>query len=258
MEAAISLLAFFIIFLNVKLSKWLFKEKRNKISETDGEKIYFWGILLLAGFGIFYFIATIDTIDSDAAKWFLLCYIIVVYSFKTFMEWKYLNESKQYVIPLILMTVGVIYIFGIFLINEQIKYTTFQKIVADQLNEDSTVRSITIYINDLSGTFPDREASTTIKDKEIINHILADLSNLELRKEDSFQEYWEYSLRIVTTNQVEEDHYSTESFSVHVDRDYISISEGDADLYKIVTQSDFLKTIESLVESDEVDWDYKK
>ncbi|WP_188456902.1 DUF4181 domain-containing protein [Virgibacillus oceani] len=252
MGIAILFIVFALNFLNIKLSKWLFKENRNKLSDTDGKKIYIFGmtILLVVSFGFM-----ITFIDSEKAFiWTVTCILLVFSIFQSFMEWRYIKESKQFIIPVILIAVGMLCIYGVFFINEKMKYTTFQDVVSDQLNEESTVRSITIDINDFSGTLPKREASATIRDQDLINRILADFSDVELKKETGFRDYWDYTLRIITTNQVEEDHFSTESLYVHVDGDYISISEGNADVYKIVTQSNHLKTIESLVESDEVVW----
>ncbi|MFD1039714.1 DUF4181 domain-containing protein [Virgibacillus byunsanensis] len=162
MEAVLPVLALFLVILNFKLSRWLFKERRKRISETDGEIIHRWvGFALgIIGAGVYVYITVIA--ESTSVMWFFLCFILLLLSYQSFMEWKYLVGTKQFVIPLILMVLGITCIVGIFYINEQLKYTTFQKVVADQLNEDSTVRYITIYINDPTESIPKTEASTTI------------------------------------------------------------------------------------------------
>ncbi|MGY0694689.1 DUF4181 domain-containing protein [Virgibacillus sp. FSP13] len=258
MEVAIIYLAFFLAIMNFLLSRWLFGEKRKKISETDGETIHRWLTFLLVciGIGVYILIVRMDAVDSKVIMVFLLCFLVVMYGFQAYMEWKYLQGSKQFVIPLILMVVGVACILAIFFINNQMKYTTFSKVVSDQLNEETTVRSITIYQNHLSGDIPEREASATIKDNETIDRILEDFSDMELKKVDGFREYRKYRIRIVVTNQVAADHYSTESLTVGFDENYLTTSEGYHGVYEIVSEIDQMKTIESLVKSGEIDWEY--
>lgn len=257
MAAAISLLAIILLIMNYLLSTWLFGEKRKKISDTDGENIHRW-VLVLIGIIVLIFSTVINRIDSNYVIWFLLGLLVVLCAFQSFMEWKYLKESKQHVIPLILMVFGVICAIGIIVINEQMKYTTFQEVVSDQLNEETTVRSISIYVNDFSNNVLEREAKTTINDEKIIDRILEDLSNLELKKDNDFRNYGDYTIRFVTTNQVEEDHYSTESWYIDLTENYAIITEGSPGSYEIVSETGHLKTIKSLIGSEEVDWEFEE
>ncbi|WP_106497265.1 DUF4181 domain-containing protein [Lentibacillus sp. Marseille-P4043] len=258
MQVAIVCLAFFLAIMNFQLSRWLFGEKRKKISETDGETIHRWLTFLLVciGIGVYIFIVRMDAVDSKAIMVFLLCFLVVMYVFQAFMEWKYLQGSKQYVIPLILMVVGAACLLAIYFINDQMKYTTFSEVVSDQLNEETTVRSITIYQNDLTGDIPERKASAAIKDEEMLDRIVEDFSDMELKKMDGFPEYRKYRVRIVVTNQVATDHYSTESLTVGFNENYLTTSAGSNGVYEIVDGTDQTKTIESLVKSGEIDWEY--
>ncbi|MFD1039713.1 hypothetical protein ACFQ3N_15100 [Virgibacillus byunsanensis] len=80
---------------------------------------------------------------------------------------------------------------------------------------------------------------------------------MELKKVEGYYKYRDYILQIVTTNQVKEDHYSTESIYIDLDNGYINISEGYPGSYEVVSDTNHLQTIESLVENEEVDWDYR-
>lgn len=179
-------LVIFLIILDRQLSKWLFGEKRQKISESDGETIHKWGIGILAfvGVGVYILIDIFISENYITVYWMGLIFILIIlmFSLEAFLEWKYLKDSKQYLIPLLLIGISVAGMAGIFFIEHQMKYTTFPEVVPVQLNEVTTIRSISITINDLSGSLPDREAKTTIENGKMIEQILDDFSEMELKK----------------------------------------------------------------------------
>jgi hypothetical protein len=103
----VKFLAFFIIliifslFIDKFLRKWLGVEKK-KISETSGKNIDRWG----RGIILFIFLCTLPFAveDRNVIKWYWICFLIVSMGFQLFMEWKYLKNSKEYVITVITLT----------------------------------------------------------------------------------------------------------------------------------------------------------
>jgi len=101
---------------------------------------------------------------------------------------------------------------------------------------------------DFSGNMPERKASVTIEEEEIIERILEDFSGLELKKDYDIQNiYRDYQIEIVVTNQIKEKHFSTTIIRFDLDKNYVND-------YQIVSETNHLKTIEYLVENDEIDW----
>ncbi|RIW37276.1 DUF4181 domain-containing protein [Bacillus salacetis] len=102
--------------LNKLLGKWLGKDER-KIADTEGKMLDRWGrgALLL----IFLFILTRvnDMPDANAVMGlYWLIFIILIFGFQSFMEWKYLKGSKEYIKTLIflglaLSFLGLLYAF---------------------------------------------------------------------------------------------------------------------------------------------------
>lgn len=166
------IITFFVLLLLIlleiidkKLSYWLFKEKRAKLSETDGEKTDKWVRIILSLIGItgYFFVAKLSvSVESIAVMSFWLFIIILINSVQSFMEWKYIKQTKQFIIPIILMVIGIVGVTSIYFVNDQLKYTTFQEVVSKQLNEDTIVRMIKIDIQDPSKEWRARTAWTTI------------------------------------------------------------------------------------------------
>ena len=143
----------------------------------------------------------------------------------------------------------IIVVFGTILLFNQMQYTTFQKLVDDQLNEKTIVQSMSIHVDDLSGEVPISKAYVTIKDEKIIKQILNDLSDIKLKKEQNPASYFkEYRLSIITTNQKEK-YALTERLELLLDNEYLNN-------YKIVSESNHLKTIKSLIDNKELDWTF--
>ncbi|MBP1970240.1 hypothetical protein J2Z83_002358 [Virgibacillus natechei] len=146
----------------------------------------------------------------------------------------------------LIVAVAIVVVGTIFIVYQS-KYTTFQELVSNQINEENTVRDISITINDLSSDIPERKASVTIGDEEITERILEDFSEVELREDQEARPIdRKYRISIRTTNEIEENVLKTDSFTLSVNDNYI-------DDYEIISETDHLKTIESLVESEEAD-----
>lgn len=153
-------------------------------------------------------------------------------------------------IPLI--TVMAVLIIGSVIVLNQTKYTTLLELYSNQLNEDSVVKSVSITIQEPSENVPEPIRGVTIEKKEVIERILEDLSVIELKEDDDIQQVFrDYQIEVVVTNQIEEDHFSTTTIHLDIDKNYVND-------YRIISDTNHLKTIESLVEDDKVDWkDYE-
>ena len=86
-------------------------EKKKNIFKTDGKYTYVFGLIVIAtiGFGSISFL-NIDILDNNDMKWFWLGFLILITGFNSFVEWKFLKDSKEYLVSLIAMIVGTIYI----------------------------------------------------------------------------------------------------------------------------------------------------
>lgn len=147
-----------------------------------------------------------------------------------------------------LITVMAILIIGSIIVLNQTKFTTLLKLYSHQLNEDSVVKSVSISINVQAENRPDIIRSVTIEDKKIIEQIIDDFSGIELKEDDDIKQIFrDYQVEIVVTNQIEENHFSTTTIHLDIDKNYVNE-------YKIISETNHLKTIESLAENDKVDW----
>ena len=116
MEFLVWIMFFIIIiiislFINKFLTKWLGVEKKEKISETSGKNIDRWGrglILLIFLCPLPYVIEE----DINVIKWYM-CFFIVSFGFQSFMEWKYLKTSKQYVITLTYLLFALVIMYNV-------------------------------------------------------------------------------------------------------------------------------------------------
>lgn len=147
-----------------------------------------------------------------------------------------------------LLAVNLILIFGTMFFIEHLKFTTFEEFVSEHLTEESTVRNISITINDLSGQRPITAVRATIEDESVINDILEDFSEIELKKDENVRFLRKkYVVGITANNPVRENISRTTTLYLEMDSHYL-------EEYRIISESNHLKTIESLIESKEVEW----
>ncbi|WP_342667338.1 DUF4181 domain-containing protein [Domibacillus robiginosus] len=94
------------------LRKWLGIEKR-KISETTGKNIDRLGrvIILIAFLCTFPFTFAL-TEDLNAMKWYWILYLVLLLGFQGFVQWRYLKNSREYVITLVFLVIGAIAIYS--------------------------------------------------------------------------------------------------------------------------------------------------
>ncbi len=97
------------LFINKFLTKWLGVGRKEKISETPGKNIDRWGrgIILL----IFFCSLPYAIENRNVIKWYWICFLIVSIGFQSFMEWKYLKTSKQYVITLTYLLLALVIMY---------------------------------------------------------------------------------------------------------------------------------------------------
>jgi hypothetical protein len=124
-------------------------------------------------------------------------------------------------------------IIGSTIAINQTKYTTLLKLYSNQLNESSVVESISITVQEPSEYVPKNVRSVTIDNKEVIEKILGDFSTIELKEEDVQHLYRNYYIVMVVSNQIEEDHFSTTSIHLNIDKNYMN-------KYKIISKTNHL------------------
>ncbi|WP_164670117.1 hypothetical protein [Virgibacillus doumboii] len=150
---------------------------------------------------------------------------------------------------LIIVTVSII--FGTIFLVDQMKYTTFTELYSDEINDDSILEKATLTVYERADDhFPKRKAELEIEDKEIMEDLFQDFSKLELKKDENLDDPFRiYSIRFVSTNKIKENTYESEFVTLDLNSNYL-------ENYEIVSDTDHLKTIGSLVENEELDWKY--
>ncbi|MGE7780402.1 DUF4181 domain-containing protein [Peribacillus sp. NPDC097264] len=117
MRFFVSFLAVFFLvfigayFINKYLTKWLGVEKKESISETPGKNLERWG----RGIILFIFICALPMVleYENILQWYWILFLNVLIGFQSFLEWKYLKPSKQYVITLTYLVFALVIIYGI-------------------------------------------------------------------------------------------------------------------------------------------------
>lgn len=112
MRFLISLIIIIILFdLTEKLLRKCLRIEKQKLSETSGKNVSRWvrGTLLLI------FLCSIPffyTGELEAIKWYCIFYLTLVASLRSFLEWKYLKNSKEYMITLTFLVLGLIVVYN--------------------------------------------------------------------------------------------------------------------------------------------------
>lgn len=100
------LLALVLVLIQMALKKFICTKEPRKISETPGKHIYMWGIGLLCLTALFTYFFVLDTTNQNTVSWFWLILFSASMGFHSFMEWRYLKGSKEYIVTLILFAIG--------------------------------------------------------------------------------------------------------------------------------------------------------
>ena len=104
------ILVLIVSIANAIVGKLILGSNRRKVSETEGKYIQIWGLVVIAILGICSIFFFVDILDANVLKWFWLFFLILTVGFHSFLEWKFLRESKEYVVSLIVLMIGIIYI----------------------------------------------------------------------------------------------------------------------------------------------------
>lgn len=127
----------------------------------------------------------------------------------------------------------VIAIVGIFYVAEQMKYTTFQKVVLDEISVDDVYKIVITRYSD--------NARISISDKVIIEKVFDDFSGMELKKDNANHPSGDYAIRIYAN------HTSELGMQLYKDENIIWITKGQkgSNFYKVVNDIDYLDVIEN-------------
>jgi hypothetical protein len=143
-----------------------------------------------------------------------------------------------------LIVVMVVLIISSLIVVNQMKYTTLAEHYSEQLNEDTVVESISITIMEAPWDMPRESRSILIEQKDIINQILEDISNIELKKDDDIQLLdGKFQVKMIVTNQISEDHFKTTTIHLDLDENFVND-------FRIISKTNHLKTIASLFDED--------
>ncbi|WP_338472605.1 DUF4181 domain-containing protein [Niallia sp. XMNu-256] len=114
MELLIFIIILFILFfLLEKIVNKLLGVKKQKISETPGKKIDRWGRGIIAVVHICIAIPYFVINNNISLKWYFIILLIFTIGFQAILEWKYIKNSRQYASTLIILIVGLIFMFNI-------------------------------------------------------------------------------------------------------------------------------------------------
>jgi Domain of unknown function (DUF4181) len=104
----IALLALIIVFTHLILSVLIIGKVKITLPE-EGKDINLYGKIVLGIMGVssFLIILFLFGIQSVQMKWFWIIYIVLVYGFQSFIEWRFLREEKSYIVSLIVMFIGI-------------------------------------------------------------------------------------------------------------------------------------------------------
>jgi hypothetical protein len=106
-----SILVLILMVINPLLRKWIVGSGERYISETAGNHIDLWGRRILALIGLFLVFFVIDLSDENTFEWFCLIFLAVTFGFQSIIEWKYIKNSKEFLVTLLSLLIGLIYCF---------------------------------------------------------------------------------------------------------------------------------------------------
>lgn len=100
-----------LVFLLEKImNKLLGIDKAKKISETPGKRVDRYGrvIIFVISIGLIPFYITQE---ASVMKWYLMLLLTLSFGFQSILEWKYLKGSKQYASTVMLLILGLLFIY---------------------------------------------------------------------------------------------------------------------------------------------------
>ncbi len=159
-------------------------------------------------------------------------------------------QNKKIIISIL---TGIVLTAILFVLFDTYKetYPSFSEISSLQFNKDTEFEVANLSVYELSeGEPPDRKAMLKIKNKAIIDRILNDFKNMELKKDEHAERHFrKYHLTITVTKKVKEEHYTSDTFTYDFDEDYLFN-------YEILNEPNHIQTINSLRENEDLNWNY--
>lgn len=112
MVATLGVISLFLTLLYWILRTWMVGPDREELWGI-GKTVDRWGKLVLFLISIIISIVILQEngLESDVMKWFFMIVLIGGAGFQTFINWKYLEGSKEYIVSLIVLVVGVTLIY---------------------------------------------------------------------------------------------------------------------------------------------------
>jgi hypothetical protein len=106
-----SILVLLLAIINPLSRNWIVGTGGQEIDETAGKHIELWERIILALIGLYLVFFVIDISDKTTIKWFCLIFLVITFGFQSIIEWKYLKDSKQFIVSLLLLLIGLIYCY---------------------------------------------------------------------------------------------------------------------------------------------------
>ncbi|MGO4348772.1 DUF4181 domain-containing protein [Paenibacillus sp. MCAF9] len=104
MGGQIGVVGILLVFASLFLRKWIVGTAKKETSDK-GKKVSMWGMIIAAIIAA----ANIIFIDleGNALKWFCMVFIFIIAGFQSFVDWKFLKGSKEYIVTLLVLVIGV-------------------------------------------------------------------------------------------------------------------------------------------------------
>lgn len=115
MVGKLALIVIVLTVAHLALKIWIVGKEKEEMPEA-GKNVGLWGKSAFAVLAISIYFVLIMTgrTEGELIKWFLMLLIIMAVGFQSFLEWKYLKGSKQYIVSLIVLILGVILVSFLF------------------------------------------------------------------------------------------------------------------------------------------------
>ncbi|SDT24681.1 protein of unknown function [Paenibacillaceae bacterium GAS479] len=90
------------------LRKWVFRIEKEELSRR-GKKVNFWGITLILLASIYIIFS--DTYENYDLKSFWMLFVLISKGFHSFIDWKYREGSKEYIVTLLVLVIGEVLVY---------------------------------------------------------------------------------------------------------------------------------------------------
>lgn len=92
------------------IGKFMLGSEKRKVSETDGKYIQLSGLLLITIAAVAVILFVVDISDNRKMRYFWLFFVSITFGFQAVVEWKYLKGSREYLVSLMVLMIGLVYI----------------------------------------------------------------------------------------------------------------------------------------------------